>query len=336
MKAMDSTPSFVSQVLLQTRRAPKLVSLSVMETPTSAQHSFKSKLRLGTIRSLEVYASSLELSSCSSVFWVSCRSFSACFLACLLASSTKVSQYQLFRHTKSNNPNATNINGYIAIVIGAGITMIVQSSSITTSTLTPLVGMGALRLEQMLPLTLGANIGTTMTALLASLVSNSKESLQVALAHLFFNISGIVLFYPLPITRNIPLNAARRLGQATRIWHGFPILYIAVMFFAVPAVFLGISFLFEQKTVGFTVLGSFVLVVVVLMAGYFAFYCLYRGGKQDCVDCMERREERRQANMELPEDMKFLKEKVHLLLTLDSLTPKKTTRKRCWMTTKTT
>jgi sodium-dependent phosphate cotransporter len=52
---------------------------------------------------------------------------------------------------------ATNINGYLAIVIGTGITMVVQSSSITTSTLTPLVGMGALRLEQMLPLTLGAN-----------------------------------------------------------------------------------------------------------------------------------------------------------------------------------
>lgn len=56
---------------------------------------------------------------------------------------------------------ATDINGYLAIAIGAGITMVVQSSSITTSTLTPLVGMGALRLEQMYPLTLGANIGTT-------------------------------------------------------------------------------------------------------------------------------------------------------------------------------
>jgi sodium-dependent phosphate cotransporter len=37
---------------------------------------------------------------------------------------------------------ATDVNGYIAIAIGAGITMLVQSSSITTSTLTPLVGMG--------------------------------------------------------------------------------------------------------------------------------------------------------------------------------------------------
>lgn len=55
---------------------------------------------------------------------------------------------------------ATDLNGYVAMLIGTGITILVQSSSITTSTLTPFVGMGALRLEQMLPLTLGANIGT--------------------------------------------------------------------------------------------------------------------------------------------------------------------------------
>ena len=122
---------------------------------------------------------------------------------------------------------ATNINGYIAILIGTGITMLVQSSSITTSTLTPLVGMGVIQLEQMLPLTLGANIGTTATALLASLVSESVNSLQVALAHLFFNITGILIWYPIPFMRNIPLGAARHLGTATRVWRGFPVVYVS-------------------------------------------------------------------------------------------------------------
>merc|ERR1719223_326307 len=78
---------------------------------------------------------------------------------------------------------ATNVNGYLAILIGTGITILVQSSSITTSALTPFVGIGAIRLEQMLPLTLGANIGTTFTGLLASLVSDKVESLQVAICH---------------------------------------------------------------------------------------------------------------------------------------------------------
>ena len=55
---------------------------------------------------------------------------------------------------------ATNINGYLAMLIGALVTMGVQSSSIFTSTLTPLVGLGLIRLEQMFPLTLGSNIGT--------------------------------------------------------------------------------------------------------------------------------------------------------------------------------
>ena len=60
---------------------------------------------------------------------------------------------------------ATNINGYLAMAVGCGITILVQSSSITTSALTPLVGMGVIQLEQMYPLTLGANIGTTFTAI---------------------------------------------------------------------------------------------------------------------------------------------------------------------------
>ena len=87
---------------------------------------------------------------------------------------------------------ATNVNEIIAIAIGAGITVLVQSSSITTSVLTPMVGVGCIQLEQMFPLTLGANIGTTVTGLLAALVSDSTDALQVALSHLFFNISGIM------------------------------------------------------------------------------------------------------------------------------------------------
>jgi sodium-dependent phosphate cotransporter len=80
---------------------------------------------------------------------------------------------------------ATNVNGLVAIVIGAGITVLVQSSSITTSVLTPLVGVGCIQLEQMFPLTLGANIGTTVTGLLASLVSDSVDALQGKSAQCF-------------------------------------------------------------------------------------------------------------------------------------------------------
>lgn len=56
---------------------------------------------------------------------------------------------------------ATDINAYLAMVIGCGVTVLVQSSSITTSTLVPLAGVGVLKLENMYPLVIGADIGTT-------------------------------------------------------------------------------------------------------------------------------------------------------------------------------
>merc|ERR1719247_3083416 len=61
----------------------------------------------------------------------------------------------------------------LSIIYGMVMTISVQSSSIVTSTLTPLVALGIISLEEVLPLTLGANIGTTCTAFLASIVSES-------------------------------------------------------------------------------------------------------------------------------------------------------------------
>lgn len=209
---------------------------------------------------------------------------------------------------------ATAINGYLAIVIGAGITMIVQSSSITTSALTPLVGMGALRLEQMYPLTLGANIGTTMTALMAALVTEGTGALQVALAHLFFNLTGTLLFYPVPFMRQIPLSAARRLGRLTRVWRGFPFVYIAVAFFLIPLLLLGLSSLFEDGSKGFTVLGTFLTILLALGILYAFYWFRFKEGKQKCADCMGEREKKRIVMRDLPSDMEFLKEKVRLLV----------------------
>jgi len=97
---------------------------------------------------------------------------------------------------------ATNINPLLAMIIGTGVTVLVQSSSITTSALIPLAGVGVLQLEQIYPLTLGADIGTTFTALMAAMVSSNLGSLQIALAHLFFNLTGIVIWYPIPFMRH--------------------------------------------------------------------------------------------------------------------------------------
>jgi len=200
---------------------------------------------------------------------------------------------------------ATTMNGYLAIAIGAGITMLVQSSSVTTSALTPLVGIGMLRLEQMLPLTLGANIGTTITGLMAAMLSNTN-ALQVALAHLFFNVTGIVIWYPLPFMRAVPLHAARQLGKGTRIWKGLPLVYIGVAFFLVPLMFLGISTMFTQDKKGLTVLASFIVIIIGLLICWTIYYCRYRGGKQKCYECLVMRQARREMMATLPHDMAFL------------------------------
>ena len=136
-----------------------------------------------------------------------------------------------------------HFTGYIAILVGTIFTIVVQSSSVFTSTLTPLVGVGVIRIERMYPLTLGSNIGTTTTAILAALAQSGKafqNSLQLAICHLFFNLSGIVLFYPLPFMR-FPIPMAKFLGEETAKYRWFAALYLVAMFGIFPLVIFGLS-----------------------------------------------------------------------------------------------
>ena len=133
--------------------------------------------------------------------------------------------------------------GYLAILIGAGLTVLVQSSSIFTSSITPLVGMGVISLERMYPLTLGSNIGTTATGILAAFAQDDEriaDSLQIALCHLFFNITGILIFYPIPQFRP-PINAAKFLGCETAKYRWFAVAYLILLFFLMPAAVFGLS-----------------------------------------------------------------------------------------------
>lgn len=234
-------------------------------------------------------------------------SSSAC---CLSAWSCQTSTKMLLGVSTRVLHKATNINPYLAILFGAGITILVQSSSITTSAFTPLVGMGVIHIEQMYPITLGANIGTTVTALLASLVSDNVKSLQVALCHLFFNITGIIIWFPIPACRRVPMNMAIALGKATRYWRFFPLVYILVVFFGVPLALLGLSTLFERETRGYTVLGSFLVIFVILCILYIMNWYIRLNGAAQTADCFKSREKKRQAINSLPDDMEYLKSEI--------------------------
>lgn len=153
------------------------------------------------------------------------------------------------------------VTGYIAILVGAGMTFIVQSSSVFTSAITPLVGIGVISIERAYPLSLGSNIGTTTTAILAAMASPGEtlgNSLQIALVHFLFNISGIILWYPIPFTR-IPIRLAKGLGNITASYRWFAAVYIIFCFFILPL------FVFSLSLAGWPVLVGVGVPLLVLL-----------------------------------------------------------------------
>jgi sodium-dependent phosphate cotransporter len=121
---------------------------------------------------------------------------------------------------------------------GMGLTAFVQSSSVTTSLVVPLVGGGILTVEQIFPYTLGANIGTTVTALLAAMASQDGSTaatyaLAIALVHLYFNIMGIVFLYPM---RKVPIYLAKKVSRYISTNRKMAVLFIIVVFFAIPGI----------------------------------------------------------------------------------------------------
>ena len=119
------------------------------------------------------------------------------------------------------------------ILFGMLLTIMVQSSSITTSTIVPLAGAGVLTLRQIYPFTLGANIGTTVTAILAALTLN-VTALVAAFAHLFFNLYGIIIIYANPLFREIPLKLANWLSEVAIKNKFIPLIYLVCFFFLLP------------------------------------------------------------------------------------------------------
>ena len=135
-------------------------------------------------------------------------------------------------------------SGIVSILVGVVVTVMFQSSSITTSLLVPLGGAGLLKLEQAFPVTIGANLGTTVTALLAALAvsgPNAAAGLEIALVHLLFNLSGLLLIYPVKPVRKVPLNIARRVTDLALRSRRLTVLWIGLLFYGLPALCIAIT-----------------------------------------------------------------------------------------------
>jgi sodium-dependent phosphate cotransporter len=120
-----------------------------------------------------------------------------------------------------------------SFLLGMILTGIIQSSSVTTSLVVPLVGAGILTIYKIYPYTLGANIGTTITAFLASLVTGNILAIQVALAHFAFNAVGTCIWLP---ARIVPISLANGLGRFAAKKRGLAIAYIIVVFYLIPII----------------------------------------------------------------------------------------------------
>ena len=127
-------------------------------------------------------------------------------------------------------------SGLIGMAVGMIVTIAVQSSSITTSILIPLVASGILVVRNAYPITLGANIGTTITALLAALGTGALDGLTIAVTHTLFNVAGIVLIYSIPRVRYIPVQLADRLARVALRHKSLALGYTLGMFILVPII----------------------------------------------------------------------------------------------------
>ena len=129
---------------------------------------------------------------------------------------------------------ALDSRALFGVVLGTGITIAVQSSSITTSLLVPMCAAGVMSLANAFPIMLGANIGTTVTAVLAALAQDKDAALTIALVHVLFNVIGVSLILPFQSVRRIPMRLAEGLAAATaknRIW---VVVYVLGVFVVLP------------------------------------------------------------------------------------------------------
>ncbi|CAH8203911.1 MULTISPECIES: Na/Pi symporter [Vibrio] len=130
------------------------------------------------------------------------------------------------------------------ILSGSIVTVLVQSSSTTTSLMVPLVGTGVLKVRDVYPFTLGANIGTCITALLAATAVSGEFAvfaLQIALVHLTFNILATVVIYGIPFLRELPIKGAEKIAEMATKNKAVVAGYLISVFIVMPGSILALT-----------------------------------------------------------------------------------------------
>lgn len=142
--------------------------------------------------------------------------------------------------------NVIGKNAFLALIAGLMFTIFVQSSSITTSLMVPLVAAGILTVESVFPIVIGANIGTTTTAILASFATGNVSGITIAFVHFLFNTIGAFFIYPIRIFRVVPIRLAKGLGNLAFRRRRYAVFYVLAVFFILPLLLIMISELLKK------------------------------------------------------------------------------------------
>ena len=130
------------------------------------------------------------------------------------------------------------------IASGTAVTVLVQSSSTTTSLVVPLAGTGIFGVRDIYPFTLGANIGTCITSLLAATAISGPSAifaLQIALVHLIYNVLGVVVIFGIRVLRELPVLGAETLARVATERKSVALAYVLGVFFVIPGILMAIT-----------------------------------------------------------------------------------------------
>lgn len=139
----------------------------------------------------------------------------------------------LIGRTKDQFEKVVFKNKFRAFSWGLVITSVAQSSSLTTSLIVPLVATGKVKIKKAFQFIMGANIGTTITALLAA-IFQSEAAISLALVHLLFNLTGVIVFFLIPYMSQLPVYLAKQMGKVTMKIRLVGFAYILIAFFLLP------------------------------------------------------------------------------------------------------
>ncbi len=124
-------------------------------------------------------------------------------------------------------------NTGLSFLYGVFFTAAIQSSTVTTCLVVPLVANRKVSLAKSFPFIVGANIGTTITAVIAAMYK-TEAAIALAFVHVLFNSLGALIFLPFPEIRQIPVKLADFMGRTSVKHRIFGFAYILLTFFIIP------------------------------------------------------------------------------------------------------